>query len=115
MTEWEKMDEKVDKLLAATTAIERQLAAYVAAHSELHRSVERDINELRGEMFGSGMQPGIKGLLQSQITMCASVQAGKPKPTFPFWDSIAKIGVNVASAACIGFIYWIIMVYDKVK
>ena len=114
MTEMEKMDEKVDRLLSITTSVEKQLASYVAAHSELHRSVERDINELRGEMFGSGMQPGIKGLLQSQITMCATVQAGK-KPVSPWSDFLFKTGSNVVSAAIIGFMYWLFMVYDKVK
>lgn len=105
-----EIEAKVDQLLAGMDSVRQTLAV----HTETHRQIDRDLGGLLNEVYGSGPVAGIKTRLISQIDTCAAIQSGK-KPASLWQEFFFKIGSNVASAAIIGFMFWLLMIYEKVK
>jgi len=74
--------------------------------------IQRDVAELRDEMYGNGRQ-GMKAGLQEQKLFCAARIASLKNG---IWQRVAPTLIStVGSAAIIGIILWALGVYKKVN
>jgi hypothetical protein len=97
-------DEKLDAALKALADIQR----WQASHDTSHQRIERDVNDLRHDMYGNG-SPGLKSRTQTIEDRCT---LGKCHPTR---DAIIHVLVNVISGAILLFIGWLLMVYSHIE
>ena len=95
------MDPIFEKLTAMDGKLD-ELLLWKSVHTESHKSIDRDINEIREELFEN---PGIK--TQVQTLMNGKKQINKSQD---FWRSILR---KVIETAIIAIIMWFMLMYKK--
>ena len=107
MTNDEKLDKKLDEMLAGQVRTEQ----WMAKHDARHEFIEQKVTEHRTALFGNGVD-GMKTQLQSQIDRCTAVQAAKPK-SGPFATVMLAVLTNVLSGSILMMIAWAMFLHGK--
>jgi len=99
-------DEKLDKLLTVVAEVH----SWQQAHTVAHAAMNRDLGELRDELYGTGSMKLRQHALEQAV---ASIQAAGLRP--PWWHTLF-LGVceKVISGAIIAFIMWLMFVYRTI-
>lgn len=99
------VDQKLDAIMEQIANVQ----LWQKAHDVAHKMIDRDVNEIRTELFGNG-HPGIKERLQIQEQTCTS-SIHLHRAIVGWQGAMRSIIVNVVSGAALAVLGWMLVMY----
>ncbi len=90
-----------------------EIKAWMIGHAADHKRVERDVEEVRDDLYGVNGRPAIKSRLQAVEQEQAACRAKRPRgPWVPFALGIAE---KVIAGGLLAYLAWLLFVYRNVQ